>query len=338
MRAYVVRKGASSFEGLEQTTLPDPTCGPKDVKIRVRATSLNYRDQMIPLGKYFTGPVSEDTIPLSDGAGEVVECGAEVSRVKKGDRVAGAFFQGWIDGPPRPGPMLALGAPPATGMLAEYVVLDEDGVVKLPDSLTFEEAACLPCAGVTAWNALNIGKQVSAGDTVLCLGTGGVSMLALLIAKAAGARVVITSSSDDKLARAKDLGADIGINYSKTPEWSAAVLEATGGLGADIVVEVGGAGTLAQSMHAAAFNGAISLIGVLTTAKENASAHALMLKGASLRGVFVGNRAMFEALLRACDINGIKPPIDKTFSFDEARAAYEYQSSKSLFGKVAITV
>ena len=338
MRAYQIAAGSTDLDGLAMVDLPDPEPGPGEVKIRVRATSLNFRDQAIVKGVYFTGPMAAPQIPLSDGAGEVVAVGEGVTRVKRGDRVAGTFFQTWVDGPPVPGLRPALGAPPAQGMLAEHVVLHEDGLVAVPSNLSLEEAACLPCAGVTAWNALTQGRGVTAGDTVLVLGTGGVSLLALQLAKAAGARVIATSSSDEKLARAKALGAAAGINYRTTPDWGAAVVEATGGIGADFVVEVGGAGTLGQSMAAVAPAGEVALIGVLTGTEGNASPHALMMKGASLRGIFVGNRAMFEAMNRAIEANAIKPVVDKVFAFDDAAGAYRYQASESLFGKVVIAV
>jgi NADPH:quinone reductase-like Zn-dependent oxidoreductase len=208
--------------------------------------------------------------------------------------------------------------------------------VHIPPSLSFEEAATLPCAGVTAWNALTVGKQVKAGDVVLVLGTGGVSILALQLARAAGATVVVTSSSDEKLARAKSLGASIGINYNSTPAWGKAVREATGGHGADIVVETGGSGTLQQSIEALAVNGAISLLGVLT--QGTIDPLPLMVRAGTLRGVMVGSRAQFEELNTAIETNKIKPVIDKVFPFEQALDAYKYQTAGQLFGKLVITV
>jgi NADPH:quinone reductase-like Zn-dependent oxidoreductase len=244
MRQWVIRQGASSLDDMMLRDVPEPQPGPGEVLVRVRACSLNYRDQLIPLGRYMGNTVSMDTVPLSDGAGEVVAVGPGVTGFKAGDRVAGSFFQNWIDGPPNPGAGPALGAPPAAGMLQDLVVLPEHGVVPLARSLSFEEAACLPCAGVTAWNALMEGPQpLRAGESVLVLGTGGVSLLALQIAKAAGAQVIATSSSDDKLARVTALGADKTVNYRSTPEWGLAAADLAGG-GVDHVVEVGGAGTL----------------------------------------------------------------------------------------------
>lgn len=337
MRAYILQRGAASLEALKSVEIEPPVAGPGEVLIRVRACSLNYRDQLIVQGRYFGGAIDRDIIPLSDGAGEVAAIGEGVTRFAPGDRVAGIFFQNWIDGPPNPGAGPALGAPPGTGMLAEYVALPEAGVVRIADSLSFEEAAMLPCAGVTAWNALMEGPSpVRPGSRVLILGTGGVSLLALQIARAAGAEVIVTSSSDEKLDRAKALGACQGVNYRAVPAWGAEVARILG-RGVDHVVEVGGAGTLAQSMQAVGYGGEIALIGVLTREGDTAP-HQLMLKGASLRGIFVGSRAMAERLNAAVDAAGIKPVIDRVFAFEEAAEAYRYQASAALFGKVVIRI
>jgi NADPH:quinone reductase-like Zn-dependent oxidoreductase len=338
MRAYQIAPGSTGLEGLKRGDAPEPELGPYDVKVRVRATSLNYRDQAVVKGAYFGGPVKAPQIPLSDGAGEVVAVGASVTRFKVGDRAAGTFVQRWNDGPPPLAILPALGAAPATGTLAELLVLHEDGFVRVPANLSFEEAATLPCAGVTAWNALNVVRRVKPGETVLVLGTGGVSLLATQFARAAGARVVATSSSDAKLERVKALGAEITINYKTTPAWGQAVLDATGGWGADFVVEVGGPGTMEQSMIAVAPGGTIALIGVLTGTQGWPSPHGLARKRASLRGVFVGSRAMFEEMNKAIEVNRIQPVIDKTFGFDDAVEAYRYQASDKLFGKVVIKV
>lgn len=337
MRQWVIAAGSTSLNDLrlDETDIPQP--GPGEVLVRVRACSLNYRDQIIPLGLYMGGVVQQDTVPLSDGAGEIAAVGEDVSSLKVGDRVAGIFFQNWMDGPPNPGMGVALGAPPAPGMLQEYVVLPEHGVVPLAETLDFTQAACLPCAGVTAWNALMEGpRPVKARDTVLVLGTGGVSLLALQIAKAAGATVIATSSSDEKLERVKALGADHVINYRTTPEWGAEAARLAGG-GVDKVVEVGGAGTLKQSIAAVGFAGEIALIGVLTR-EGDTNPHGLMFKGASIRGIFVGSKGMAQLLNAFIDQHGIKPVVDKAFPLENARDAYAYQSSAGLFGKVAITL
>ncbi len=337
MRQWVIRAGASSLDDMALRDVPEPQAGPGEVLVRVRACSLNFRDQIIPQGLYMGGTVAVDTVPLSDGAGEVVAVGDGVTSVNPGDRVAGTFFQNWLDGPPNPAAGPALGAPPAAGMLQDLVVLPEHGVVPLAESLSFEEAACLPCAGVTAWNALMEGPHpLRAGESVLVLGTGGVSLLALQIAKAAGAKVIATSSSDEKLERVKALGADEIINYREVPEWGAAAAKLAGG-GVDHVVEVGGAGTLAQSIAAVGFNGEIALIGVLTR-EGNTNPHGLMFKGGSIRGIFVGSRGMASRLHCFIDAHGIKPVIDRTFGIEQALDAYRYQSSSALFGKVVITL
>lgn len=337
MRQWVIRAGASSLDDMALRDAPEPQAGPGEVLVRVRACSLNFRDQIIPQGLYMGGTVAVDTVPLSDGAGEVVAVGEGVTSVKPGDRVAGTFFQNWLDGPPNPAAGPALGAPPAAGMLQDLVVLPEHGVVPLAESLSFEEAACLPCAGVTAWNALMEGPHpVRAGESVLVLGTGGVSLLALQIAKAAGAKVIATSSSDEKLARVKALGADEVINYREVPEWGAVAAKLAGG-GVDHVVEVGGAGTLAQSIAAVGFNGEIALIGVLTR-EGNTNPHGLMFKGGSIRGIFVGSRGMAARLNAFIDAHCIKPVIDRTFGIEQALDAYRYQASSALFGKVVITL
>jgi NADPH:quinone reductase-like Zn-dependent oxidoreductase len=334
MQQWIITKGATSLDALTLRQVPAPQPGPGEVLVRVRACSFNFRDQAIALGVYMGGPVAEDSVPLSDGAGEIAAIGTGVSGLAEGDRVAGIFFRDWVDGPPNPAAGPALGGGGMLGMLQDYVVLPAHAVVKIADSLTFEEAACLPCAGVTAWHALMEGpRPLKAGESVLVLGTGGVSLLALQIAKAAGAKVVVTSSSDEKLARAQAMGADHCINYKATPDWGGEAARLTGGI--DHVVEVGGAGTLAQSIAAVGYTGEIALIGVLTRAGDT-SPHGLMFKGATLRGIFVGSKAMAEKLNRFIDQHGIHPVIDRTFPMAEAREAYAYQSSSALFGKVVI--
>ncbi|NBC36703.1 zinc-binding dehydrogenase [Novosphingobium sp. FSY-8] len=338
MKAWILRKGAVSLDSMELVEVDTPTPGPGEILIRVRACSLNYRDQAIVRGVYLGGPVAQDIVPLSDGAGDVVAVGPGVTRFAVGDRASGIFFQHFYDGLPNPGVGPALGAAGAPGMLAEYVVLPEQGAVHCAASLTYEQAACLPCAGVTAWHALMAGpRPVSAGEHVLVLGTGGVSLLALQIAKAAGAHVIATSGSEDKRARVAAMGADATINYRETPEWGAEAARLSGKPGVEHVVEVGGAGTLAQSIAAVGFAGEIALIGVLTR-EGNTNPHGLMFKGASIRGIFVGSRAMAQALNDFIDMHGIQPVVDKTFPMADAKAAWAYQSSPDLFGKVVITL
>jgi NADPH:quinone reductase-like Zn-dependent oxidoreductase len=331
MRAWIVPAGCKSVDELRLIERPDPAARPRDVVMRVRATSLNYRDQAVAAGQYFGGAVGRDTVPLSDGSGEVVAVGSAVFRFKPGDRVAGTFFQ---PGPPP----AALGAP-LDGMLAEKVALDEDGVVAIPDYLTYEEAACLPCAAVTAWHSLfRAGRPTKAGDTVLVLGTGGVSIAALQFARAAGARVIATSSSDEKGARAATLGASDVVNYRRTPEWEQEVKRLTSGRGVDCVVEIGGAGTLSRSMRSLARGGKVGLIGFLAGRDGDTNPTALMMVGGSLHGIFVGDREMFEEMNRALSVNRIRPVIDRIFPFDEAPAAYRHHASGSFVGKIVVAV
>ncbi len=335
MRSWRLPAGCSTAEQLELIETPRPSPGAGEVLVRVRACSLNYRDQLIPKGRYFGGTLTVPCTPLSDGAGEVAAVGAGVTRFKPGDRVAGTFFQGWQAGPPGPQRGDALGAPPAKGMLADYVALPEAGVVPLARSLSFEEAATLPCAGVTAWNALMSGQRpLAAGQSVLVIGTGGVSLLALSLAKAAGARVIATSSSDAKRKRLETLGADATLNHATEPKWGARAAELAGG-GIDHVVEVGGPGTLAQSMQAVGFGGEIALIGVLSL-QGDTNPMPLMVKGATLRGIFVGSASMARDLNDFIDRHAVKPVVDRVFGFDAAREAYAYQASSQLFGKVVI--
>jgi NADPH:quinone reductase-like Zn-dependent oxidoreductase len=338
MRAYLVPAGCSKAGDIRLVERPDPMPGPSQVLVRVRAASLNYRDQAITLGVYMGGPLVRDTIPLSDGAGDVVAVGAGVTRFKPGDRVVAAFNQIPPGGSPF-GARLALGAP-LDGMLAERVVLYEDGLLPIPEGVSYEEAACLPCAGVTAWHALMYaGRPLAVGDTVLTLGTGGVSIFALQFAAAAAARVIITSSSDEKIARARSLGASDGINYTTTPAWDQEVLKLTGGRGVDCVIEVGGVGTLNKSFQSLAFGGKVVLIGLLTgRTGGDINPYTLMPKRGNLHGIFVGDKEMFETMNKAIEASGIRPVVDKVFPFDDAPAAYRYQASGQFVGKVVIRI
>jgi NADPH:quinone reductase-like Zn-dependent oxidoreductase len=332
MKAYQIQT-SDGIDGLQQVDLPEPKPSAGQVLIRVRATSLNYRDTAVVSGIY---PGQKfPVIPLSDGAGEVVAIGEGVDRVKVGDRVAGIFFQDWIAGQLTRDKIKSAMGGAIDGMLAEYVVLDREGVVLLPDHLSYEEGASLPCAAVTAWQALVHRGKLMAGETILLLGTGGVSIFALQFAKILGAKVIITSSSDDKLARAKQLGADETINYKTFPNWEEKVYELTQKQGVDLVVEVGGAGTLEKSLRSASVGGRISLIGVLGGAGDVNHTQILM-KSIDVQGIYVGSREMFEAMNRAICLHQIKPIIDRVFPFDATPEAYRYLKSGSHFGKVVI--
>lgn len=326
----------SGPDALRLVELPEPKPAPGQVLVRVRATSLNYRDLLVSDGRY--GKVALPLIPLSDGAGEIAAVGEGVTRWKTGDRVAGAFFQGWPSGPFR-GEMAntALGGA-LNGMLAEYVALSADGVVAIPPHLNFEEAATLPCAALTAWQALVTRGNVSADETVLLLGTGGVSIFALQFAKMHGARVIITSSSDEKLARAKKLGADETINYRSTPDWEKEVFRLTGEAGVDQVVEVGGAGTFVKSLRSVRPGGQVHLVGGVSGFTGEVPLGEIIRKLIVVRGIYVGSRAMFEAMNRAITLHQTKPVVDRVFAFADAPAAYHYQQSGKHFGKVVIAI
>jgi NADPH:quinone reductase-like Zn-dependent oxidoreductase len=305
------------------------------VLVRVKASAINYRDLGTvrdPAARGLALPL----VPNSDGAGEVVEIGPGVTRFAPGDRVAGTFFQRWIDGAITPATMASSLGGPNDGMLREFACLHEDGLVAVPDHLSDREAATLPCAGLTAWNALVEQGGIKAGDTVLLLGTGGVSIMALQFVIMHGARAVITSSSDAKLARAAELGAWQTVNYRDVPDWDQAVLEHTGGRGVDIVVEVGGAGTLGKSVAASRLGGTVALIGVLTRGEFNPMA--VLRKSVRLQGVYVGNRRMFEDMNAAVSAHEMRPVIDQSFAFDDARAAYQTMAAASHFAKLVIDV
>jgi NADPH:quinone reductase-like Zn-dependent oxidoreductase len=329
MRVVEIVRGSTGVDGLILAERPKPEPGPNEVLVRVRAASLNFRDLAIVTGKYFSGPVPRNTIPVSDGAGEVAGVGPGVDGLKTGDRVVATFTQG--------DPPAALGSP-LDGMLAEYRVFSPSGLLKIPEHLSFEEAATLPCAGVTAWNALAGSKPTRPGETVLTLGTGGVSMIALQLAKASGARVIVTSSSDEKLARARKLGADETINYKTHPDWEKQVLALTGGDGADHIVELGAPATLPHSFQAVGTNGEIALIGVISRPEGDLNPWPIMRKGATLRGIFVGDKSLFVGLLKAVTFHKIKPVIDRTFELTDAAEAYRYLKSARHMGKVVIKV
>jgi NADPH:quinone reductase-like Zn-dependent oxidoreductase len=334
MKAWEVQN-TFGIDNLKQVEKPEPKPGPQQALVKLKAWSLNYRDLMMVKGQYNPKARFPFT-PLSDGAGEVAAVGEGVTRVKPGDRVAACFMPGWIEGElseAKAKTALGGGGP---GMLAEYVVLPEDGLVKVPAHLSEEEAATLPCAAVTAWNALVASGGIKAGDAVLVQGTGGVSLFALQFARLHGCRVIATSSSNDKLARAKKLGASDGINYKDTPEWEDKVRELTGGVGVDHIVEVGGAGTLGKSLKAVRVGGAISLIGVLAGAGAQVNPLPILMKNVRVQGIYVGSRAMFEAMNRAIAQAELRPVVDRTFAFGDVPAALRHMESAAHFGKICI--
>lgn len=322
------------YENLRVMERPDPVPGPGQAVVQVRACSLNYRDLVLAKGGYGRA-VKLPITPLSDGAGEVIQVGPGVTRVKPGDRVCGIFMQRWLDGGPDDEKAASALGGAMDGMLQERVCLDAEGLVPFPEHFSFEEAATLPCAAVTAWNALFHSGQLKPGETVLVQGTGGVSVFALQFAKMAGARVIATSSSDAKLQRVRSMGADEVINYKTSPEWDKDVRSFTNGVGVDHIVEVGGAGTLPVSVKAVRRGGHIALIGVLTGAGEM-DPRPILIKSIRLQGLYVGSRKMFEEMNRAITLSRLKPVIDRVFPFEEAGEAMRYLESGAHFGKVVI--
>lgn len=335
MKVWEIR-GEFGLDHLSIAERPEPEPGPGEVVVEVRACSLNYRDLQVVQGQYDPN-MQLPRVPFSDGAGEVVAVGEGVTRFERGDRVCGIFMQGWISGGITPdAASTALGGA-IDGMLCEKVVLSEEGLVRVPDHLSFEEASTLPCAAVTAWNALVEKGGLKAGDTVLVQGTGGVSLFALQFASMFGARVIPTSSSDEKLERTLSLGASDGINYKKTPEWAERVLELTGGRGVDHVVEVGGPATFDNSLSAVRMGGGIYMIGVLTGIRGEVNTALILRKTVRVQGIYVGSREMFEAMNRAISLNEMRPVIDSTFSFEEAPDALRHMKSGAHFGKIVVS-
>jgi NADPH:quinone reductase-like Zn-dependent oxidoreductase len=335
MQSYELR--GLGIDTLARVERPTPKPGPGQVLVRMRAASLNYRDLLIADGTYPRGPSSTRLIPLSDGAGEVVALGAGAQRFKPKERVLGAFFQKWLDGPFDfdAAASSALGGS-IDGVLAEYVSFDESGLVSIPTALSDEEAATLPCAGVTAWVGLVELGKVQRDETVLVMGTGGVSTFALQLAKRAGATVIVTSSNDDKLARAARLGADHTINYRTTPEWDVRTRELTGGRGVDHLLEVGGAETLARSLGALRDGGRIALIGQLGGQMASPDVARKNDRGIRVDQVFVGSARQLAAAADSIASSGLRPVIDRVFPFDAAVDAYRYLESGAHFGKVVI--
>jgi len=334
MRSWIIPKPAG-IDSLKLVERADPAPGAGQVLVRVRATSLNYRDLLTIEAQYARSAPKPDLVPLSDGAGEVVAVGPGVTRFKTGDRVAGCFMQRWPGGAIDERAMGSAMGGAIDGMLTELALLEEDGAVALPAGYSFEEGATLPCAALTAWHALVEIGRMKAGDTVLLQGTGGVSIFALQLARQAGARVIGTSSSAAKAARLREMGAEHVIDYRAQPEWDREVQRLTGGRGADIVVEVGGAGTLPCSFGAARIGGTIAVIGLLS-GMATLDPMPILRRNLRVQGLYVGSRKMFAGMNRALEAGAIRPVIDRVFTFAEAPAAYRHLKGQTHFGKVVI--
>ncbi len=337
MKAYQLRAG-DGIAGLQQVDIAPPTPNDHEVVVRIHADSLNYRDLMFARGDYVNVP-EHPLVPVGDGAGEVIAVGAAVTRFKPGDRVANTYFPGWTDGVPTPRKLAYSYGAHLPGVLAEQFVAHEDALVAIPAHLNYVEAAALCCAGITAWNTLFVEGRLTPGATVLLLGTGGVSIWALQLAKAAGLRAIVTSSSDEKLARARALGADATINYLNVPEWQDEARRLTDGRGVDLVVEVGGEETLPRSLAAARMGGTVAVIGGVSGFGGAAISPIGLITGVHhLVGIFVGSRVMFEDLNRFVEVNQIHPVIDRVFPFAQANEAYEHLKAGRHFGKVVIEI
>ena len=334
MKVAAVKK-PGGLENLVIEERPDPTAGPGEILVRVHACSLNFHDFVVALGGI---PTDDGRIPMSDGAGEVVAVGQGVTKFAVGDKVISTFFPNWQDG----GPVFekALGVPGdhQDGFGAELVALPAEAFTHMPDGYSYREGATLPCAALTAWRGLFVEGSVKPGDWVLTQGTGGVSVFALQFAKAAGARVISTSSSDEKLARLTELGADHVINYKETPKWGYAAKELTGGRGVDEVIEIGGPETMGQSIAASRFGGHISLIGVLTGVSGDVPTAALFSANVTVSGITVGSRQHQEDMIAAINASGVKPVLDKDFALDDIAAAFAHQASQQHFGKITLSL
>jgi len=325
-----------SMDNLTLTQRPKPEPGSGQVLLQMKAASLNFRDLLVPKRGYGALTGTLPLIPISDGVGEVIATGEGVRRVVVGDRVCPIMIQSWISGPPTMKRVSSTLGGPLDGVMAEYMVLNVDCVVQAPEHLSNEEAATLPCAALTAWSAVVTDGQIKAGDRVLVQGTGGVSLFALQFAKLHGAHVIVTSSSDEKLQRAINLGADEGINYLSTPEWGKEAKRIADPDGVDLIIEVGGQKTLQQSLYAIRAGGTISLIGVLSGLNIDVSLGPIVTRKVRLQGITVGSRDGMEAMIRAISQHAIKPVIDRIFAFEELREALDYLERSGHFGKICI--
>ncbi|WP_336021603.1 zinc-dependent alcohol dehydrogenase family protein [Halobellus salinisoli] len=337
MRAYEVRETDPDYEGVVRAERDRPTPAADEACVRIRACSLNYRDLAIASSELVYPGVDLPVVPLSDGAGEIVEVGDDVTAVGEGDRVATPFAPDWLDGESTPAKVARSTGGNLDGALTEYAAFPAESLTTLPEHLSYEQGATLPCAGLTAWRALAEDGDLGAGESVLALGTGGVSTFALQFAKLHGSTAVVTSSSDEKLDRARELGADETINYEETPEWGSVVGEELGGV--DHVVEVGGPNTLEQSLQAAAHGGHVHLIGVLAGSAGEVNPSLILGKALDVEGVIgVGSAAMADRMTKAIEATGMEPVVDRVFDFDEAREAYRYAEAGRHRGNVVVSV
>ena len=324
------------MENLKVSSRPDPKPAAGQVLLRMKASAINYRDLLVPDRGYGQRTGTLPLIMLGDGVGEVVEIGAGVTRVKGGDRALPCFCQAWISGPPTPQRMSRSLGGPADGTMADYMCISQESLVKAPAYLSDLEAASLPCAALTAWSAIVTYESLGPGSKVLVQGTGGVALFAIQIAKMLGAHVTVISSSDEKIARAKKLGADAAINYKTTPEWYKATRDITGEAGYDHIVELGGEKTLPQSLRCIKPGGTLSMIGVLSGGVMTAQLGLVVTRQVRLQGITVGHRDGFEAMLRAFDQHKVKPTLDRTFAFEELKEAMVYLKKGAHFGKICI--
>jgi NADPH:quinone reductase-like Zn-dependent oxidoreductase len=335
MKLYELSAFGLDHLKLSERVAPEPGAG--EVMIRIRAVSLNFRDLLVVQGKY-NPHLKLPRVPLSDGAGEVVAVGTEVTSWKVGDRVVVPFFPAWIDGELSPAKAASALGGDVDGMLREFVIVRAEALLPIPEHLSFEQAATLPCAAVTAWNGLFVSAQLRPGQTLLLQGTGGVSLFGLQFAKLAGATAVVISSSDAKLERAHAMGANHTVNYRTYPDWEKQVMEITGGRGVDLTLEVGGAGTLSRTLRATACAGHISLIGVLSGVAGDLQIAPMLHKALTVRGIYVGSRKIFAMMNSAITQHRIEPVIDRVFSFDETRDAFRHMEGAQHFGKIVIRI
>jgi len=336
MKLFEIRD-AFGLNNLKPADRPTPEPQPDEVLIRLRAASLNFRDLLVVQGKY-NPRMKLPRVPLSDGAGEIVSVGTEVTGWKPGDRVVVPFFPAWLDDElTAAGASSALGGD-VDGMLREFVTVRANALLPIPDHLSFEQTAALPCAAVTAWNGLFVSGNLQRGQTLLLQGTGGVSLFGLQFGKIAGANIIIISSNDAKLDRARAMGANHIINYRTTPDWEKEVLKITHGRGVDLTLEVGGTGTLSKTLKATGYTGHVSLIGVLSGISGEVQLGHVLHKAITVRGIYVGSRAMFESMNRTITEHKIEPVIDQVFSFDQSPEAFRHLESGQHFGKIVIRI